>query len=39
MRLRKPWVRARLRFLGWYVRFIGSTSVAVARVKPDHVGP
>jgi hypothetical protein len=25
MRWRKPWVRARLRFLGWYVRFIEAT--------------
>src|SRR3954451_23517980 len=28
MRLRNTWVRARLRFLGWYVRFIAKASVA-----------
>ena len=27
IRTRKPWVLARLRFFGWYVRFIGSGSI------------
>jgi hypothetical protein len=29
IRLRKPWVRARLRFFGWYVRFMRLGSVAL----------
>jgi hypothetical protein len=34
MRARNPWVRARLRFFGCQVRFIGSGSLALAPV-PD----
>jgi hypothetical protein len=41
MRARNPWVRARLRFFGWYVRFIGRPAAVYgwppARIAASHV--
>ena len=38
MRARNPWVRARLRFFGWYVRFIGRGGGTGAAIRSRAAG-